>query len=314
LKQLSELTISKTQTRILSIIRIASKTGQAISFNEISMLLADSLESSDIKKIIEKDKKLLEKLSVENKHVVLKGYEKLFLERKSRDKNSKNMLKNAKLFVNQIILSHSYLKMIGVCGSVAYNSAAKYDDIDFFIVSKRNRLWLSILRVYIIARAFSFKSFILRKKFSICLSYIISEDRLEQKMLTMRTPLFAREFLSIHVLDGLLYFKEVLEKNVWLKDFFPRLVKYKLLNIQHSKIERQSKVNDSNPFLTILNLGIFKVLQGYLLLKAFMLNLRFKRHYRFKDLFEATITPNLLVYTSKKYREIEKIYETFENY
>ncbi len=302
----------KVKNRILSAIGIASKSGYAISLDEISLLLIDKLDPTEIRKNIENDKQLYELFTIKNDLIVLKGYEKLFAERTSRDQVSKRFLETAKVFVSQVVHHCSHLKLIGVCGSIAYNSAVKSDDIDIFLVSKKKRLWVSIFKIFILARAFSLKAFIEGKKVTICLSYAITEEQFEKEMKTRRNSLFAREFLSIHVLAGLTYYKKTLEKNTWIKNMFPRLYGSKLREVQLQKNEMRLT---SKPSVigTVSNFGIYKILRFYLLLKAFMLNLSYKKLRRFRALFEAIITTNSLVYTSEKYRKNEKMYDTFEN-
>jgi predicted nucleotidyltransferase len=303
---------NKFKNRILSAIEIASKSGYAISLDEISLLLIDKIDTTEIQKNIENNKQLYELFTIENDLIVLKGYERLFAERTSRDQVSKRLLETAKVFVNQVVHHCPHLKLIGVCGSIAYNSAVKSDDIDIFLVSKKKRLWISILKILILARASSLKAFIERKKVTICLSYAINEEQFEKEMKTRRNSLFAREFLSIHVLAGLTYYKKTLEKNTWIKNMFPRLYDFKLLEFQLKKNE-MPLTTKSNVIGNVSNFGIYKILRIYLLLKAFMLNLSYKKLHRFRDLFEAMITKKSLVYTSEKYREIEKMYDTFEN-
>lgn len=305
----SEETKNPEEIRIKVAIELASKMGYAISFDELSLLMKEELSPAEILENIQAYKRLYDLLTVKNDLAVLKGYEKLFLERLSRDKVSKRLLEVAKDFGRQVIQYCPHLKLIAVTGSIAYNSALKSDDIDFFIVTKTKRLWLSILKFLILARAFHFKAFIEGKKVKICLSYAITEEYLTKEMRTRKTPLIAREFLSIHLLAGSNYYTKILEKNRWIKKIFPIFYNSKLQKSRHH--DKPISATKTNIFGNASNFAVHKFLMIYLSIKAFTLNLSFKKHCRFKDTFEATITLDSLVYTSKKYHEIEKMYEAF---
>jgi len=73
-------------------------------------------------------------------------------------------------------------------------------------------------------------------------------------------------------------------------------------------VEKKSvaSVNDA------LNLLVYAVVRYYLLFKAFLLNIRYRSQHKMRDMFEANITRDLYVYTSKKYQEIEKAYHLLE--
>jgi hypothetical protein len=283
--------------------------GYAISFDELSLLLKEEVSPAEILENIQADKHLYDLLTVENDLVVLKGYEKLLLERLSRDQVSKRLLEVAKEFSRQVIQHCPNLKLIAVTGSIAYNNALKSDDIDFFIVTRTKRLWLSVLKFLILARAFHLKTFIKGKKVKICLSYAVTEEYLTKEMRTRKTPLIAREFLSIHLLAGSNYYIKILEKNRWIKKIFPIFYSSKLQKSRHH--DKPISATKTNIFRNASNFAVHKFLMIYLSIKAFTLNLSLKKHCRFKATFEATITLDSLVYTSKKYREIEKMYEAF---
>ena len=119
MQQSSDVNESLVKKQIISAIKIASKSGYAISLNEISLLLKEKLRQSEILRNIE-DKKLSHELfTVENDLVVLRGNEKLFAERKSRNQVSNRLLKIARIFVNQVVQCYPNLKLVGVCGSIA---------------------------------------------------------------------------------------------------------------------------------------------------------------------------------------------------
>jgi hypothetical protein len=196
---------------------------------------------------------------------------------------------------------------MGICGSVAYGSAVESDDIDLFLITERNRLWLFLLRGLILARAFNFKAAINGKKTNFCLSYVTDEKHFEYVIKNNRSNLFARELLSTRVLIGKNYYNTLLKRANWIRQLYPKLYFSKLTTQQNENAAKsegrfQTIIND------ILDLLVYEGLGNYLSLTAFLRNLRFRKQGKMRDLFGAKISKGSCVYTSEKYRELEKMY------
>jgi len=297
----------KFKDRVVSTVEIASKCGQALSVTEIALLLPYEIDLANIRKLIQSDPYVSVSLNMNKDIAVQKGYEYLLSEKTLRQDVSNEYLKLAETFVEQLIHRNPHMKLMGVCGSVAYGSAVKSDDIDLFLIAKKNRMWLSFLKALLLARVFRIKASIKGEKADYCLSYVEDEKYFEEEITRQKAPLFAREFLSMHVLAGTNYYARLLNRTNWMSQIFPRLHASKIVEKSGNEIaltenERQSSVND------VLNLFIYVILRGYLSLKAFLLNLQYRRQHKINDIFEAKITKFSFVFTSERYRELEKIY------
>lgn len=299
------------RNQILSAIKIASRCGQAISIHEIDLMLQNPKQVKSIEDFIQNDSLISKSVSFENKFVVLKGYENLFSERQPREIISKRYLEIARTFVNQLIKQSSRWKLIAVCGSVAYNSANASDDIDIFLITKKDRMWLCFIKALILARIFNIKASLNNKKINFCLSYVQDEECFMKEILNHRTYLLARELLSIRVLAGIKYYRFILSETSWIGDLFPKL--YSSRHFKKSNYEKK-QFNHKSPSLTshMLDLLVFSILRRYLSLKAFLRNLAYKKQNRRKDVFESRISKCSCVYTSRKYRELEKMYELMQ--
>jgi predicted nucleotidyltransferase len=298
---------SKVRNRIVSTVEIASKCGQALSVSEIALLLPYELELANIREIIQSDPQVSVSLSMENDLAVQKGYEHLFSEKTFRQGVSKKYLEVAKMFAEQLIHRSSHVKLMAVCGSVAYGSAVSSDDIDLFLITKKNRMWLPFFKALLLARVFRIKAATKGEKADYCLSYVQDEKYFEEEITRQRAPLFAREFLSMRILAGTNYYATLLNRTNWMRQMFPRLHASKVMEQSHNEISRSesqhiSKVND------ILNLFTYVILRGYLSFKAFLRNLKYRKQHKIRDVFEATISRVSFVFTSERYRELEKMY------
>jgi len=295
---------SKIRNQILLAIEIASKCGQAIAFKDINLLLNQPNQKT-IRQIVQHDPQISKSVSIEKNYAVIKGYESLFQKRKEREKTSKKFQEKAASFASQLLKIDSNWRLIAVCGSTAYGSAKNTDDIDLLLTTKKNKMWQSFFKALLLARIFSLKAEINRQKTNFCLSYVKDEKSFEDEITQHKTPLIARELLSIQVLYGENYYKSLLTKSNWIAKLFPNLYKIKL----HPK-EKIITINANQNDNGVLNLFIYATLKKYLLLKALIKNLKYRKQHKKNHLFVTKITQGACVYTSKRYQELEKIYNS----
>jgi len=286
-------------------VEIATSCNQAISMNEIALMLPSKQEPQDVQAIIQTDLHLSKFVSVENNLAVLRGQEHLFSERVRRTEVSREFQKIARSFASALRSQSTDVELVAVCGSAAYESAADSDDIDLFIVSKPNRMWLTFLRALLLARVFKFKSSISGEKVDFCLSYVQDRIHFEREIEMHRTPLFAREFLSLHVMTGNDLYAMLLNKAKWMKDVFPNLYARRLEG-KHST--KSSDDASKSAIYDAANMVVYAFLKSYLSFKAFLRNSELRKKRRNNDLFEAIMTKGSSVYNSERYREIENKY------
>ena len=305
-RNLLENDIVKLRNRILAVISIGSKCNQALSYDEISLLLPEKSDGHNLEDFLMNDTLISEKIVIKNQLVTLKGYERLFEERPQKEDIAKEKFNTALTFANTFLSTKSYIKLIAVCGSVAYGLANESDDIDFFIVSQKNRMWLTFAKALLLARILNTEKAVNKKKPNFCLSFIADEENFGKQVVAHRDLLFARELLAAKVLAGNHFYQAVLSKTQWIKEALP--VFY------HSKINEPNgyfalKEDPSDSFLLNLsNTVLYMLLGNYLRFKALLRNITFKKKGKALDLFEAKITKGSCIYNSERYNELEKMY------
>jgi len=297
----------KVTNRILSAVEIASRCGQAISVDELALMLPFDGQSTSLQVIIQKDPGLSKSLVTEKNLIVQRGFEHLFSERAIRENVSRRYSEIAKTFVSQLKCRSSNVKLMGICGSVAYGSALESDDIDLFLVTEKNRLWLFLLKGLILARALNLKATIGGKKTNFCLSYVADEEHFEDVIKHNRSALFARELLSTRVLIGKNYYNTLLERANWISQLFPKLYSSKLAT-QQNETAAKSDGRFQTIIKDILDLLVYAAVGNYLSLTALLRNLTYRKQGKMRDLFKAKISKGSCVYTSERYRELEKMY------
>jgi len=112
------------------------------------------------------------------------------------------------------LIRFPFIKGVAISGSLSKNVAYKGSDIDFFIVTKENRLWLSKLFFTTLIKCSTF--FGLSKWF--CLNYIIDEKSLEVPEKNIFT---ATEIITLLPLYGASLFDNFFAANEWIYNFFP---------------------------------------------------------------------------------------------
>jgi predicted nucleotidyltransferase len=107
-----------------------------------------------------------------------------------------------------------FVKGIAVSGSLSKNFADENSDIDFFIITEKNKLWLA--RTFM--HCFKKLAILFKKQDWFCMNYYIDEDILQIKEKNIYT---ATEIATLLPLRGINIFDEFFKANVWSKNFLP---------------------------------------------------------------------------------------------
>lgn len=78
-----------------------------------------------------------------------------------------------------------FVRLAAVCNTLSFNAAEKESDIDFFIITRRGRIWLVRLLVSIILSIFNLRRHGYSVTNKICLSFFISEDNLNLEKIAL---------------------------------------------------------------------------------------------------------------------------------
>jgi len=123
------------------------------------------------------------------------------------------MLKTADR-IAQFLFCFPFVKGIAVSGSLSKNFADDQSDIDFFVITEKNKLWLA--RTFM--HAFKKIAILLKKQDMFCMNYYISEELLQIKEKNIFT---ATEVCTLLPLRGITVFQQFFRENSWSKNFLP---------------------------------------------------------------------------------------------
>lgn len=152
----------------------------------------------------------------------LPGREKIIKIRKQRKKQSKIYLRKAKI-ISQFLKIIPWIKLVGVSGGLAMENAGRKDDIDLFVVTSKNRLWISrLLALFVLELTGQRRKATHSAKQAsgkICLNILLEEDRLEQKKKNLYTAHEVLQMKPLWFREGM--YGKYLEDNSWAFKYLP---------------------------------------------------------------------------------------------
>jgi len=186
-----------------------------------------TLNFEKIKETLEKSEELKKIIGYKHGFYFLKGKNDLVEIRKKRyliaEKKYKKLLKIAK-----ILALIPFIKAIAVSDGLSYNNSKEEDDIDLFIITSKNRIWMvrffSILVLKILKARPSKK----KKKDKICLNFFVSEENLNLEKLLLKEKNEIPDIYFIYWVSWLypIYYENniwqrFIKENLWLKKYLP---------------------------------------------------------------------------------------------
>ena len=133
--------------------------------------------------------------------------------RKAGNIKAKHLLYSAEK-VADFLFYFPFVKGIAVSGSLSKNYADETSDIDLFIITSRNRLWIARTLMH----CFKKLTFLFQKQHYFCMNYYIDEAgfTIEEKNLYTAT-----EIVTLLPLNGIKSFSQFYSNNTWTKSYLP---------------------------------------------------------------------------------------------
>jgi len=183
---------------------------------------------------------------------MLKDNYSLVQRRRKGNMQAKAMLKTAEKIAG-FLSAFPFVKGVAVSGSLSKNFADENSDIDFFIITERNKLWLA--RTFM--HCFKKIAMLMKKQDLFCMNYYIDEDRLQIKEKNIYT---ATEVATLLPLRGIGIFQEFFKENSWSKSFLPNH-SLRISYVEEAKNPFLKKAIEfilGNPFGDLLNYLLMK--------------------------------------------------------
>jgi hypothetical protein len=132
--------------------------------------------------------------------------------RRENQQRASSCLEKVKKY-SQLISFFPFVKCVCISGSYSKGILDEKGDIDYFIITKKGRLWLT--RTLLIAYK---KIVLLNSRKYFCINYLVDTDTLE---IPDKNIFTATEILSLLPMSGQSVYKQFMRQNAWTKAFLP---------------------------------------------------------------------------------------------
>jgi len=150
-----------------------------------------------------------------------KGRESLIDERIERQKISAQRWKKA-LKILKLLQFVPFLEMVSVCNSLAIDNSKKEADIDFFIITKKGRIWMVRFLVTFLVWISGFWRHKDKISGRICLSFYIADDFLNINSLAINPyDIYLAHWIAElkPILNRNKTYEEFIAQNQWVRDY-----------------------------------------------------------------------------------------------
>ncbi|OGE81706.1 MAG: hypothetical protein A3H72_02440 [Candidatus Doudnabacteria bacterium RIFCSPLOWO2_02_FULL_48_8] len=175
------------------------------------------------------------------------------------EQNNLDLLKRWKLVrkYQRLLATLPFTQCVCVINSIAIGSVKAESDIDFFVITKADRLYIVrsiIILIFKLLGVYKNRTHIANR---FCFGFYVSEYnlRLEHLLLKPDDPYFAFWLATILPLDGFDTYQNLIHANPWLKSYFPNF----------DPIQRRAYLGG------LVNSGLKKFLELLLAVPAFLI-------------------------------------------
>ena len=290
--------------KIIALASIAADHESSITCAEVLLLLPMGAfrSAEDLESFVGDDPVLRTDLVVERGEI---GWRTAapFNRRRQQGILTEQRFRIARVFGHQLTRWCPWLRLVAISGSMAFGGTNPNNDIDFFVVTGPNRAWITLL-VAMLAARFGHR---LHKDWpTFCFNRVIEENECRDAFRTPQDPLFAREALSLRVLEGSLFHQELLRSASWIKGVFPELYRTALSTADGAPTEVERRARH---LWSVANIAARAILAPYLTIIGMVRNKRLLRDGNPTARFRTVIQHGFFAYESEKYERLRDTYK-----
>jgi len=292
------------RNRIRTLVRVAADNDSTVSSDELRALLpADAFAGTqELGRFLADDPVLSSEFAVIGGEVVPRDATALIALRSEQRRLSEERLATAGRYAHRLSRMCPGIDLVAISGSTAYGGAKPHDDIDFFIVARRNRMWLTLLLAMGLARLERLRN---PSAPVFCFNRVTERDPCASSFRESRDPLFAREALNLRVLQGHAFYADLIRRSPWMRNTFPALYRERL---QEVFFKEDESTRTTGPAGLLGNAAAFAVLAPYLWLAGLARNVGLSRAGRSRARFRTVIAWAFCAYESQKYEDLRDAY------
>jgi len=221
-----EKSVSKEIIKVLvyfSLFHYAPSNAQIRTFLPIKVSKLGLNES--LVRLISKKKLLSMDLGMPLGSIYTMGGHSIFLKKRIvRKAQTEEKIKALKRY-SQILYASPWIKMVGISGSCAMENAKARDDVDFFIITAKNRLWVARIWAIMAAKLLGVHRGRKDKHVSgkACLNMFFDEldIMIPEDKQNLYTAHEVVQMIRIDMREGAYYHRLFIQSNSWITSYFP---------------------------------------------------------------------------------------------
>ncbi len=283
---------------------IAASNGSSISSSELFLLLPPGTftSSEGLEQFVSNDQVLRNEIAVSRGEFAPQGLENLTHDQAEQVILTSRRVQLAQLFADQFVKACPWIRLVAISGSTAYGRTKARDDVDFFVVTRRNRLWITLLCGLVLSKIQRIRD---RSIPVFCFNRILDESQCEVTFRTEQEPLLAREALSMRVLSGDSYYHGLVKSSSWMAELFPARYDQALAG---GPVRETYVSNRGCGLWSIANWIAFGALVPYATLVSQIRNRRLRQSGNTEALFRTVIRRGFFAYESRKFDQLKETY------
>lgn len=127
--------------------------------------------------------------------------------------------------ISEFLFLFPFVRGIGISGSLSKNFADPNADIDFFLITKSNRLWISRTFLHLFKKL----TFLVKKQHWFCMNYFVDEDAM---LIEEKNVFTAMELITLLPACGNGSLGKFFSANDWAREYYPN---YRYRNFSANK-------------------------------------------------------------------------------
>jgi predicted nucleotidyltransferase len=116
--------------------------------------------------------------------------------------------------ISRLLYQVPFVRAIGISGSLSKNFAGEDADIDYFIITSSNRLWVARTMMHFIKKL----SYLLGRQHWYCMNYYLDEEAME---IAEKNIFTAIELITLLPVQGMNTMIEFYRRNEWTREYYP---------------------------------------------------------------------------------------------
>jgi len=303
---LQEDRLSQLRARIEALVAIAAEHGAPVRLEDVILLLPFSAFRTvpEFAEFLSNDPLLRSRLTLSDQFLVNRERVELLTLNPERGRMTSWRIAAAQAFVDRLSQSCPWLIIASVSGSTIYRHANPEDDLDFFLVVGRRRMWVTLLTAFLLARTERER----RKSPPYCFNRTLEDYECIRDLNAHQEPLVAREALSMLVLRGERYYASLIAGSDWMRQYFPVLYDARTVSREHGDVGDEDDNRKGGVHWSFFNGVAFMIVAPYLAAMGLVRNARLKHQGRFGAQFRTVVRLGFCAFESNRYEELRETY------